>query len=277
MLSRRTQFSLIVLCLLSVATKLAAQARGYHMELTDGTTGYVILVNDSSKTIEAFHLSATCESGGRLGGSTSLDYDKLWTWGSWAAGARDQNGRSIGSPQPDVIAPGRRMQTLTKLLPQPSGCLWHADIDAVIYSDGTYEGSNDGVLSLQAWRDGFADELQFWSTRLHQQDSKPFDPYAVPGEAKRRADADMALYQGPNHPFLLDYKFGERQVAGNLALIPTGNPSPDELRRIELNFIDQWQRKLDDDVAFKKMKLIFPLPPDIVTSAPQAPVDSTQR
>ena len=28
------------------------------MELSDGTTGYLILVNDSSKTIEAFHFNA---------------------------------------------------------------------------------------------------------------------------------------------------------------------------------------------------------------------------
>ncbi len=49
---------LIFLCLLSVAVGLNAQARGYHMELSDGTTGYLILVNDSSKTIEAFHFNA---------------------------------------------------------------------------------------------------------------------------------------------------------------------------------------------------------------------------
>lgn len=261
-----------ILCLCGSA-RLSGQTRSYHMELSDGTSGYVILVNDSSKTIEAFRFRATCETNGRIGGSTSADYDKLWTPGTVGPAPRGHDGRPAERPQPDIIAPGQRMQTLTYFSPQPSGCPRHADIDAVIYSDGTYEGSNDGVRSLQVWRDGVADELQYWSTKLHAPDAEPFDPYAITSEAKRRADTYMAVYRGPNHPFLVDYKLGERQVAGNIALLASGNLSPDELRRRELDFIDRWQKKLDDDVAFTKMNAILPLPVDIVTSAPRSPAE----
>ena len=269
MLSPRTQLSLIILCLLSVATRLDAQPRGYHMELSDGTTGYVILVNDSSKTIEAFHYKAICARNGRLGGITSADYDALSTSSKFAGSARGRDGRPVGRSQPDVTAPGGRMQSLINFPAQPGGCPWHADIDGVIYSDGTYEGSNDGVRSLQVWRDGLAEELQYWSTKLHQDSPTLFDPFAIGSEAQRRADSYMGRPEG----LLNDYESGRRQVALSLSHLAYGNPSPDELRRREEDFIDQWKKKLDDDVAFKRMNVIFPLPAEVISSVQRPPAE----
>lgn len=233
------------------------------MELSDGTTGYLILANDSSKTIEAFHFNATCKrTDGGMGGSTSAEYDKLWTSSTVGPAARGHDGRPIG-PQPDVIAPGQRMQTLTDFS-QPEICAWKPDIDAVIYFDGTYEGSNNGVRSLQIWRDGFADELQYWSTKLHPESSTPFDPYAISREAEWRAEWHMGRPEG----LLNDYQSGRGQVDRSLSLLAYGNPPPDELHRSELDLIDRWKKKLDDDVAFKKMNAIFPPPAEVITVAP---------
>lgn len=46
------------------------QGPGYHMELSDGTSGRAILINDSAKAIEAFHFTGHC---GKLGTEASSD------------------------------------------------------------------------------------------------------------------------------------------------------------------------------------------------------------
>ena len=64
---------------------------------------------------------------------------------------------------------------------------------------------------------------------------------------------------------LNDYQSGRGQVDRSLSLLAYGNPPPDELHRSELDLIDQWKKKLDDDVAFKKMNAIFPPPAEVIT------------
>ncbi len=219
-------------------------------------------------------MKASCEDErtSRLGASTSLDYDMLWTPSRFAGAARGHDGRPVGPPQPDVIGPGQRMQSSANI-PQSSGCVWHPEVDAVIYSDGSYDGSNDGVRSLQVWRDGLADELEYWSTKLHQPNANPSDPYAITSEAQRRADSYMGRPEG----FLNDYESGKRQVALNLALSGAGSPSPEELQRRQVDLIDRWKKKLADDVAFKKMQPIFPLPAEVLTSTPRGSAESAAR
>ena len=60
MSSRPLPFLLICLTIFYVCVPLFAQDRGYHKELSDGTSGWAILVNDSQKNIEAYHFSAKC-------------------------------------------------------------------------------------------------------------------------------------------------------------------------------------------------------------------------
>lgn len=260
-------------CFLCVSPRLTAQAHGYHLELSDGASGFVTLVNDSSKTIEAFHMKASCEDErtSRLGASTSLDYDMLWTPSRFAGAARGHDGRPVGPPQPDVIGPGQRMQSSANI-PQSIGRVWHPEVDAVIYSDGSYDGSNDGVRSLQIWRDGLAEELQYWSAKLHQSPT-PLDPYAIATEAQRRADS----YMGQPEGILNDYESAKRQVALSLAIQAGGNLSVDELRRRQVDLIDRWAKKLDDDAAFKKMQLVFPLPQAVITSTTRATAGITAQ
>ncbi len=64
---------------------------------------------------------------------------------------------------------------------------------------------------------------------------------------------------------LNDYQSGRGQVDRSLSLLAYGNPPPDELHRSEHDLIDRWKKKLDDDVAFKKMNAIFPLPAEVIT------------
>lgn len=244
MLLQRIQISISLLCLLSVA-RLDAQARGYHMELSDGTGGAIILVNDSEKVIEAFLYKGLCGTTHR-----SFNYDALWAPGERGWDARDPSGRPI-RPQPDTVAPGQQMDA-NELIQKPSvGCSERGDIDAVIYSDGTFDGSEEGVRSMQVWRDGLANELQYWFARLQ---SKPSDIYAIANEAKQRDDSYKELRAGARPQLLVDYQLGEQQVATAVVHQIAEDPSPIAL--VEL--IDTWKKKLDSDLAFKKMSVIFP-------------------
>jgi hypothetical protein len=45
---------------LATLSPLCAQTPGYRVELSEGTNGQIILENDSSEDIQAFHLSAHC-------------------------------------------------------------------------------------------------------------------------------------------------------------------------------------------------------------------------
>jgi hypothetical protein len=55
-----TRFKIFCFPTLCLCAPLLAQNRGYHMELSDRISGWVILVNDSENPIEAFHISARC-------------------------------------------------------------------------------------------------------------------------------------------------------------------------------------------------------------------------
>ena len=72
---------------------------------------------------------------------------------------------------------------------------------------------------------------------------------------------------GQPEGILSDYESAKRQVALSLAIQGGGDLSVDELRRRQLDLIDRWVKKLDDDVAFKKMQPLFPLPQAVITRA----------
>jgi hypothetical protein len=129
-----------------------AQNPAYHLEFSDHTSGWVILVNDSQKPIEAFTVKATC------GATTATPtYDAL----EFSGGGTSHP--AIKGLQPSLIQPGQRFFALVNLAPQPSGCSWRGDVAGVIYADGTYDGQASAVHDLQARRAGIAAALEYWS------------------------------------------------------------------------------------------------------------------
>src|SRR5580700_6004196 len=155
---RPALFLFACLSMLCGCTPLLAQVRGCHMELSDGTSGWVILVNDSEKTVEAYHLSAKCMSEGRPRMGMEASYDALDSAGT----SRSGPGKVIAGifTHSDVAEPGTRMVSMENLAPQPFGCVWDAKFDAVIYADGSYEGDEMKVRRLQARRDGVVADVK---------------------------------------------------------------------------------------------------------------------
>jgi hypothetical protein len=66
--------------------------------------------------------------------------------------------------QSDITGQGKRRISFLKLNPQPSGCAWKAEINAVIYSDGSYEGDEIAMRGMAARRDGIAAGVRYWGT-----------------------------------------------------------------------------------------------------------------
>ena len=259
MLPRSVDFLLVCLTMLWGCVSLLAQSRSYHMELSDGTSGWVILVNDSQKTIEAYHFSAKC-SGVRPGESgLELSYDALDFVGT-VIGVQGPGG---GVTQHDVAEPGARIVVLDHLLPQPS-CEWKADINAVLYADGSYEGDEMSARGLQARRDGIAASVKYWADRLSQESAGKPNLEATQTDAERLTQEDEKkahMFPGCGKlPLACQYWSGRSHVDRNVAHQAKSQKDGSEgsYRRI-VQFITRWEKKMEADVALKKLDAVFPL------------------
>jgi hypothetical protein len=258
--SVRIAAACFVICGCSMS--LLAQGRGYHMELSDGTSGWVILVNDSQIPIEAFHFVGKCRIAGREVAGSEFTYDAL-----------DSPGNSLSHPaitgraQSDVVKPGERYFALTKLLPQPSECIWDGDITSVIYADGTYEGEENTARDLQARRDGIAAGVQYWVERVQGGVVEKPDPEAMAAEAKQLSEETRTKTRycvGPNQPLSCAYWSGRHQVDANVALQGSRKKEDPESNYAWMTqFIKRWRKKVEADDALKRLDVTFPLPGEL--------------
>ena len=257
------RFSTICFLMLCGYIPLSAQHRGYRMQLSNGTSGWVALVNDSEKPIEAFHFTGQC--GNMIG--NDFTYDALDS-----AGSRMLHPSIDGQAfdQNDVVKPGERMFSMVNLLPQPSGCAWQGDIDAVIFADGTYEGNETTVRGMQARRDGIAAALKYWAQQLHQQAQDNTDADALALEAKDLSHEDFKKTMFPGchkSPLACEYWRGRQQVDANIeSWGKVKNGSAQKRYGSVLHSMERWQTKMDNDPALTKLDEIFPLPADIASS-----------
>jgi len=232
----------MLLALSSVAA--FAQSSAYHLAFSEGTSGWVIVTNDSQKPIEAFSVKATC---GAV--SATPAYDAL------EFGGGGMSHPAVKGLQPAVIQPGQRFFALVNLAPQASGCAWQGHVQGVIYADGTYDGEESAVRELQARRAGIAAALQYWTNvelGAHEQ------TVAAVGAANAEvlAQDDLAKtwsHTCPDQPAVCAYWSGRRQVDENVA---QGMKRNGQLG----NYLDRWTAKIDADVAFRTLEPIFPSP-----------------
>jgi hypothetical protein len=266
--------TLRIICLALLTTSAVAQTPGYHIELIDDTAPHhsplnkrIVLFNDSDRTIEAAHISEVCEGDNRRGGPlTHETTEDTLTYSS----------DKVGNPGPDgtlvfestTIPPGGKMVLLEPLAQQPSGCTWNAKVDAVIYSNGTYEGDEIAVRGLQARRAGLAAGLNFWSGRLPP---RPSDTHLLVLAPAAEAEAAFAKDINNSKPpvcqrdtIACQYWLGRGHVDLNISSM-LKRPTEDSDTRYDhaVQEIERWQRKLNSDVALKKLESTFPLPQDI--------------
>ena len=228
-----------------------AQDPGYHTEFSDGTSGWVIFVNDSQKPIEAFNIRATC------GKFMSTGY----THDVFDSGAVGSSHPVLGGIQMSLIQPGQRFFTLPKLS-QQSGCEWKLQVGGAIYADGTYEGEESAIRNLQARRDGISAALQYW-TKLHNDAQEGTDEeivYAGAEELSKEDTGKTATLPGcPDQSAVCAYWWGRLQVDVNVAQHLKINQSKAHPMLVS-RFVERWTEKVDADEAFKKLEETFPTP-----------------
>ena len=241
LISRFTSFS-VFLSLYSLP--VLAQSPAYHLEFSDRTSGWVILVNDSQKPIEAFTVTATC---GPL--TSTPSYDAL----EFSGGGTSHP--AVKGRQPSLIQPGQRFFAPVNLAPQPSGCAWRGQVAGVIYADGTYDGQELAVHDLQARRAGIEAALQYWSNeQLGGHEQRVEANGATYAEGLAADDLSKTwTYTCRDEPAVCAYWEGRRHVDLNVA-------HQMKLGAAMTPYLDRWTAKFDADTAFKTLQITFPSP-----------------
>ena len=241
---------------LAILSPLCAQSPAYHVELSEGTSGQIILENGSSEDIEAFHLSGHC-------GTTSqyLTRDILDSPSDVLMLATSPYKNRRGG-----VHAWESETFRDQLMPQPSGCDWNVAIDAVLYTDGTYEGDKAQARSLQARRDGIAATVRYWMDRLKTLPTSPKELASIRTDADRRSRGGSCTQPTPD----CGYQQGRRQVDSNLAeRLEHLKDTPDMAYEQALAFLTQWQKELDGNFALKRLDATFPLSAALVKRQPE--------
>jgi hypothetical protein len=241
---------------LVVPISLGAQTAAYHVELTNGTTGRAVFVNDSDKLIEAFHLSTMCEAGG---GGASEDY--LSTGDRVSIGGpegRGPDGRTLFQGLP--LKRGERFVSAQQVSGNPNAQRCRVVADAVIFSDGSHEGEEWRVRALQSGRDGTAAAVRYWIGREGKADAA-----SLIADAKAHKQEDSAgmqrnaLEQYRNHDAAAAWQYWAARltvdtVVASMVLVDLGNKDSSGWQ-----FLTGWMRRIDGDASLKKLDAVFPL------------------
>jgi hypothetical protein len=150
---------------------------------------------------------------------------------------------------------------MESLVPQPSGCVWDADFDAVIYADGSYEGDEMTVRRLQARRDGVAAGVKYWADKLAQEAVDKAGRETIRAEAERLKDEDLRKITNRCRKLECEYWRSIFQVDINVAANtrPSENSPPLEGYGGIVQTYARHEQKIEADVALKNLGVVFPL------------------
>ena len=242
----------------------AAQTSGYHTELEEHPAGhpFVVLVNDSEKSIEALTVSQQCKTGGLSAIVDSLHSPKNLT-GIESAGS--------GRPtRANVLEPGARWVTSVEIIQDSNASCGAARVNAVLFTDGTFAGRQGSIRALKGRRDGISASVNFWVERLAQENPDGSNLKGLADEATGRVAKDREMEgvypfvnfrdDSPTQP-LREYWIGRHQVDENIRQQLTHRqstkPARDRFHVVALD-VDDWKKKVDSDLALQKLNSIFP-------------------
>jgi hypothetical protein len=167
---------------------LPAAAQLYHLgsdELPNGMLQWY-LVNDSDKPIEAFRAEDHCiapdgksHSAGLAGGDSLLsppDSSLIQTYGGKTSpsGRLERDGKwMIGSGDTNTC---------------------ETKITAVVYSDGTHDGSEDAVKVIVALRKGREERDRFWLDRLKREEAEDWSLERIHSDAHQLQAQSFKLF-----------------------------------------------------------------------------------
>jgi hypothetical protein len=235
--------SLILGCL-----PLAGQSARPHLEYEPkGSLFQLVLVNDSEKTIEAFSVWQTCGKSGQF--TAAILYK----------GLRGTSG-VIESGEHRGLGGGWKL---------PSGDLaCDAQLEAIFFADGSFEGNDAAVRSLKARGDGVTASVNYWVDRIKREKNDGSTVGLLRDAIKQRVAADKVL-QGrypldPEHgtpPLLREYWEGRREVDAALgACFPRdlSTVKAHELLQRVTDYMEKRKADIDGTAALQKLNTIFP-------------------
>jgi hypothetical protein len=235
------------------------------VELSDfsPTQTDIRLVNDSRQPIEAFYVSQHRD----LCGAYSI-HDALQGWGSTqgdihGADSRPYRGASV---EPGGWWNGGFVSHYTDNNGDHE-CL--VEIDAVIFGDGSYEGKEEVVQGLKAYRDGIRASVNDWSEKLKGESWDESSLSTLSAEAALREAGDR--HQQSKYPFnpirdetkplMRWYWEGREQVEENTAIQLssklTGEEATGRIQKVA-HIIALWKKKIDNDLSLQRLDAKFP-------------------
>ena len=261
--------------------QLAAQSSSYHVETYSGRGGpypYLVLVNDSQKQIEAFAASQQCEH------MTSGDSRDVLGFSGTATSDMMAPGEER-PPRSGVLDTGARWITSIAFIPANGPC--QEKIDAVIFSDGSFEGNADVMRTIKAGRDGYAAGVNYWADRIRQEKPGLAKLQAFSNEVNRRIPEEkrkanelfLRAQQGRHDaevttPLSWYYWSGKQAVDVAVELNFLRNLSEEkaseDFGRLA-RFILAWQNKIERNVALKQLNYVFPPLSEVQEAGDKAP------
>ena len=255
-----------VLCCASLSTQTMPS---HHMELVhpytfpDGTVwARVALGNDSDKTIETFHITSDREDEGGIiqdalellsheGSNTFSDQETVM--------------------QNAIIKPGARYISLGWGSVSKRGVLVSVPkIDAVLFTDGTYEGDEPILRGIEAYRRGMADGVKYWSDKLAATPANRSALEALNGEAEQRKAAfyeekgRYRVHQQLQSDLTWQYHAGREwaDIVMNARLVKGlfDNEESGKHYKNTASYFAEWKDEIDNDAALKTLIAAFPLP-----------------
>jgi hypothetical protein len=227
---------------------LAAQSTRPHLEFEPkGSLFQLVLVNDSEKAIEAFSVRQTCDKWGQF--TAAILYN----------GLRGTSG-VIESGDHRVLGGGWKL---------PSGDLaCDAQLEAIFFADGSFEGSDAAVRGLKARGDGITASVNYWVDRIKREKTDGSTLGLLVDAIKQGVAADKAQ-QGRyslnpaygTSPLLWEYWEGRREVDSAFeARFPRdlSTVKANELLQRVTDYMEKRKTDIDGTEALQKLNTVFP-------------------
>lgn len=231
-----------IVLLIGAPVLSCAQEVGYRIDLYRDPAGAVRMrfVNDSLKDIDAYHALIRCDRS-----------------------TRETDGDVLGGPYTGVDtirASGGRWDAGPSI--QEDGHVCDPTVDAVIYSDGSFDGPLQIVRRIHAAREGGLAAIQFWAELLAKPREAGAESFSAVAGTRLREDRthlENCPTSASGRDLICSYWAGrlhdDASVSEILARpVPQDSASP---WRFE-NFIQTWKRKYEKDAAMADFSRSYP-------------------
>ena len=181
-----------------------------------------------------------------------------------ASGIRDADG--TWPSRSGVLETGARWNMNLWISPQNGDC--QAQINAVLFSDGGFEGEDAAVRGLKAHRDGLAAAVNYWAARISREKPDGSTLDALLYELKQHVAGDQMKQKKywvnineDTQPLFWQYWSGWLQVESNIELrLPkelSQEKAGENFRKVA-DQINRWKTNIDGNLALQKLNVVFP-------------------